>query len=157
DSISQYQFYDPAADYESVTESDMPGYAMAGIAATQAMKSSDHSSEPLSAIAYACTRVNTDHFTPVCHIQRILQQENALAFELDAASNGGLAGIEAVARMLPSGPSPDAGLVVALSSVPQGLPRVQEKYFGGILLGDGAAAAVISKKSGFAQLIASQR
>jgi len=154
--IGQYEFYDSDANYESMTKADIPGYAMAAIAATQAMKRSDHCNETLSTIVYASTRLTTDHFTPVCHVERILHQENALAFELDAASNGGLTGIEAVGRMLSSGRSLNSGLLVTLMSW-QGYPRFHQSHLGGLLLGDGAAAAVISKKSGFAQLIASQR
>jgi 3-oxoacyl-[acyl-carrier-protein] synthase III len=155
--IGQYEFYDADADYESMTKADIPGYAMAAIAAKQAMKRSDHCNEALSTIVYASTRLTTDHATPVCHIQRILHQENALAFDLDAASNGGLAGVEAVGRMLSSGRSLNSGLLVTLMSYPQEYPRFYQRNLGGLLIGDGAAAAVISKKSGFAQLIASQR
>ncbi|WP_191496263.1 3-oxoacyl-[acyl-carrier-protein] synthase III C-terminal domain-containing protein [Mycobacterium simulans] len=94
-----------------------------------------------------------DHLAPVCYLQRILGQKEAIAFELSAASNGGVAGIEVIGRLLSSDPTSRAGLIAATSSWPDETSRQTN----GTIMGDGAAAAVISTKQGFARLLASAR
>lgn len=138
---------------ESITVSDIPAHVMAGIAAKQAVKNSSHRNETLSPIIYADEPLPRQHLTPVCYIQRILKQRESLAFGFEAASDGGVAGIEVVARILSSSPEATAGLVSAANRCLEGVSR----WTGGNPLGDGAAAAIISKTGGFARLIASQR
>ena len=141
------------AGYETITKADMPQHVMAGIAASQAMEKSSHCAETLSAIVLAMLTTSTEHAAPVCYVQRILGQSEAIAFELNATSDGGVTGIEVVARILSSDPRMDVGLVSSTMRYPDGMDR----WLAGALFGDGAAAAVISKKSGFARLIVSQR
>ena len=81
------------------------------------------------------------------------QQSEAIAFELNATSDGRVTGIEVVARILSSDSRMNVGLVSSTLRYPDGMDR----RMGGALFGDGAATAVISKKSGFARLIVSQR
>jgi 3-oxoacyl-[acyl-carrier-protein] synthase III len=138
--------------FETVTKSDQPEHIMAGLAAKNALAQSSHAGESLSAIVYATTHMAVDHMAPACHLQRILGQRQALAFELNATSNGGLAGIEVVARLLSTDPGLGAGLVSAASRVRDGIDRCK----GGTVNGDGAVAAVLSKAGGFARLVASQ-
>jgi 3-oxoacyl-[acyl-carrier-protein] synthase III len=143
---------DTYSGFETVTKSDKPEHIMAGLAAKNALEHSDHADESLSAIAYATTFLATDHSSPACHLQRILRQHQALAFELNAASNGGLAGVEVIARLLSADPSLSAGLISATSRIPDGIDR----WMAGTVTGDGAVAAVLSKRGGFARLVASQ-
>ncbi len=138
---------------ESITHADKPAYVMAGLAAEQAVARSDHRNEKISPIVYTEISLPIEHLTPVCYIQRVLDQPDSLAFGLEAASDGGPTGIEAVARILSGSPDLTAGLVCAASRIRDGVDR----WVGGQLVGDGAVAAVISKKGGFARLVASQR
>lgn len=138
-------------DIESVCVSDKPSYVMGGLAAKQAVERSTHSGDVLSPIVYA-EPLCLEHLTPACYIERILKQEHSLAFDLDAASDSGLTAIEVVAKLLKSDPSTNAGLVCAASRI-HGIDRYQH----GAALGDGAAAVVVSKKEGFARLVASNR
>lgn len=140
-------------DIESVAVSDMPAYVMAGLAVKQAVELSSHRGEKVSPIVYTEIAAPLEHLTPVVHIQRILNQPESLAFGLEAASDGGLTGIEVVARILSSSPDMNTGLVSAASRCVDAAHR----WVGGALLGDGAAAAIISKKEGFARLVVSQR
>jgi 3-oxoacyl-[acyl-carrier-protein] synthase III len=143
---------DMNSGFETVTKSDQPEHVMAGLAANDALKQSGYADESLSTIVYATTFQAADHATPACHLQRVLRQRQAFALVLDAASNGGMAGVEVVARLLLTGPAASAGLVSAASRIPGGVDR----WIGGTLNGDGAVAAVLSKSGGFARLIASQ-
>ncbi|OSC39018.1 3-oxoacyl-[acyl-carrier-protein] synthase III C-terminal domain-containing protein [Mycobacterium decipiens] len=138
-------------DIESVCVSDKSSYVMGGLAAKQALERSTHRNETLSPIVYA-EPVCLEHLTPVCYIQRILKQEDSLAFDLDAASDSGLTGIDVVARLLSSGTCANAGLVCAASRI-----LLVDRYQNGAVLGDGAAAVILSKKEGFARLISSNR
>jgi 3-oxoacyl-[acyl-carrier-protein] synthase-3 len=156
ETISGYSAIDDESadgDFESIAVSDIPAHVMAGLAAKQAVELSNHRDDTLSPIVYTEISMPPEHATPVCHIQRILNQPESLAFGLEAASDGGLTGIEVVARILSSSPSANAGLVSATSRCVDGVDR----WAAGQLIGDGAAAAIISKTEGFAQLIASQR
>ncbi len=144
---------DDFSGYESVAISEEPSYIMAGIAARQAMERSQHSGNTLSALVYVHTLLDTEHATPASYLQRVLQQTTALTFELSAASDGGTTGVEVVARLLASDPGLDAGLVCTTNRIPDGIDRFA---LGGVN-GDGAAAAVISKRNGFARLVATQR
>jgi 3-oxoacyl-[acyl-carrier-protein] synthase-3 len=139
--------------FESITVSDRPAHVMAGLAAKRAVKLSDHRDEMFSPIVYTEISVPPEHPTPVCYVQRILEQRESLAFGLEAASDGGLTGIEVVARIVANNPSVNAGLLTAASRCVDGANR----WLGGQPLGDGGAAVVISKKGGFARLVVSQR
>lgn len=138
--------------FETVSKSDQSESVMAGLAAKKALEQSDHANECLSTIVYASTVLAVDHFTPACYLQRMLGQHDALAFQLNAASNGGMMGVEVTARLLSADSSSSAGLLSAVSRIPDGMDR----WNGGTLNGDGAVAAVVSKTGGFARLVASQ-
>jgi 3-oxoacyl-[acyl-carrier-protein] synthase III len=140
------------ASFETVTKSDQPEHIMAGLAAKKALQQSDHAGDSLSTIVYVTTCLATDHMAPACHLQRILRQRQALAFELDTASNGGMTGIEVVARLVSTDAASGAGLISAAYRNPDEIDR----GMGNTLHGDGAVAAVFSKTGGFARLVASQ-
>ena len=143
---------DTDSGFETVTKSDQPAHIMAGLAAKNALEQSGHAGESLSTIVYATNFWAADHMAPACHLQRVLRQRQALAFELNAASNGGMAGVEVVARLLSTDPGSRAGLLSVVSRIPDGIDR----WMGGCFNGDAAVAAVLSKKGGFARLVASQ-
>ncbi|KAA1249952.1 hypothetical protein F0Q45_12390 [Mycobacterium simiae] len=140
--------------YESFTVSDIPGHVMAGLAAKQAVENSNHRGEMFSPIVYADMSLIQEHMIPVCYVQRILRQRDSLAFVLNAGCDGGCTAIETVARILSNSPDVNAGLVcAALRWRPDGGGRWSASTN---LIADGAAAAIISKKEGFARLIVSQ-
>jgi 3-oxoacyl-[acyl-carrier-protein] synthase-3 len=141
--------------YETYTKSDKRAHVMAALAAKQAVEASDHRDEILSPIVYSEVSVPQQHGTPVCHIQRRLKQPESLAFGLEAASDGAMTGIDVVTRILSNGQHVHAGLVTAASWCSDGTDRWSTG--GGLPLCDGAAAVVVSKKGGFARLIASHR
>lgn len=139
--------------YISFTRSEIPEYVMAGIAAKRALENSVHRTQPLSPIAYVALTANFEHIAPVCYLQRKLKQPEALAFGMDAASDGGVKGIEVVANILSNDQSVSAGLVSATTRS----FSTTDRWLSGSLMGDGAAAVIVSRKEGFAQLIASHR
>lgn len=141
------------AGYETITKAELPQYVMAGIAASQALERSNHCGEALSVIVLATVMGVTEHAAPVCYVQRMLGQSDAITFDLNATSDGGVTGIDVVARILSSDQDMEVGLVSSALRCPDGMDR----WMGGAFFGDGAAAAVLSKRSGFARLIVSQR
>ncbi|WP_117428271.1 3-oxoacyl-[acyl-carrier-protein] synthase III C-terminal domain-containing protein [Mycobacterium marinum] len=138
--------------YEGIAISHFPSYVMAGIAARSAIDNSSHHDEIISPIIYADTPLHSEHAAPACYVQRLLQQEKSLAFELHAASDAGVIGLEVAARLMVGDPDLNTGLVITTSRCPEQLNR----WISGVLIGDGAAAVVLSTKGGFARLIASK-
>ena len=137
---------------ESLSVSDTPAYVMAGLATKHALKYSTHRGETLSPIVYV-DPVSYEHLAPASYVQRIVNQPGSFTFKLDAASDGVMAAIEAAAGLLSNSNGVSAALVASGARMAPGQPR----SLGGVLMGDGAAALVISKKEGFARLIASNR
>jgi len=150
---SSMDLSDALAGFVTVAKSDQQEHRMAGLAAREAVDHSDHAGERLAAIVYVNTSYAVDHMAAVCHLQRILRQPETLAFELNAASNGGMAGMEVLARLMSTDPTLSAGLLTAVARIPDGVDR----WMGGTLNGDGAVAAVLSKTAGFARVVATQR
>ncbi len=136
----------------SVSVSDTPAYVMAGLATKHALKYSTHSDETLSPIVYV-DPLSYEHMAPASYVQRIVNQPHSASFRLDAASDGVMVAIEAVAGLLSNSNGANAALVASGARVPPG----QSRSLGGVLMGDGAVALVISKKEGFARLIVSNR
>jgi 3-oxoacyl-[acyl-carrier-protein] synthase III len=142
------------SDYVSFVESsNFTSPEMAGRAATIALSQSGHKSQDIAAIVYAQLN-ETDHFAPVCHLQRVLGIPDALAFELGAASDGGAMGLEVAANLLKADSSAKATLVTAAVRF-QPLRRSNRWYSGGVVMSDGSAAAVLSRGRGLARLITS--
>jgi 3-oxoacyl-[acyl-carrier-protein] synthase III len=141
------------SDYVSFTESsNLTSPEMACRAATIALRQSGLNSKDIAAMVYAQFD-NSDHFAPVCHLQRALKIHDALAFELGAASDGGAMGLEVAASLLRSDTSAKAALVTAAARFQA--PRWRNRWCFGIVLSDGSAAAVLSRERGLARLIAS--
>jgi 3-oxoacyl-[acyl-carrier-protein] synthase III len=144
---------DSYSGFETVTKADKPMHIMAGLAAKEALEKSVHVDENLLAIIYVNVATTWEqHITPAIHLQRILRQPEALAFQLSSASNGGMAGVEVLARLLSASPGFNAGL---LSAVARTLDETG-RWMGGTVHGDGAVAVVLSRTGGFARLVASQ-
>lgn len=141
------------ADYVSYTESaDLTAPEMAARAAKAALDRSDHTASDIAALVYALFD-ETDHIAPVCHLQRVLPAPDALAFELGAASDGGSRGLLVAAGLLRADRSARAALVTAAGRFRP--PRWGTRELLGLILGDGAAATVLSKESGRARLVCS--
>jgi len=141
------------SDFQSFTASpDLTAPRMAARAASAALQHSERDIHDVAMLVYACFD-EQDHSAPVCHIQRTLGIPSALAFELGAASNGGATGLVAAASHLRADPSAVTTLVVAAGRYLT--PRWERlNPMLNLIIGDGAAAAVLSRDTGFARLVA---
>ncbi|MFE2288679.1 3-oxoacyl-[acyl-carrier-protein] synthase III C-terminal domain-containing protein [Streptomyces sp. NPDC059443] len=124
---------------------------MAGRAALQALRDSGRGSSELSLIAHAGYR-DDDHYTPVTYLQRVLNAPHALSVEIGAASNGGAAALVSAAEHLTARPEARAALITA-GSLSSRLHDDRLEDEAGIVVGDGAAAAVLTREPGYARLI----
>jgi 3-oxoacyl-[acyl-carrier-protein] synthase-3 len=140
------------ADYVSYAASPtLTAPEMAAAAAREALARSRHSAADLGVIVYAQFD-ETDHLAPACHLQRVLDVPRALAFELGAASAGAATGLVVAAGLLQADPSVRAALITAAGRhLP---PRWPSRQVFGLVLGDGAAAAVLTRGHGPARLLA---
>lgn len=138
------------SDYVSFTKTDIPAIVTATRAATHALAVSEHESGHISILIYAGIMGDLHHIAPVCHVQRILQAPEALAFELGSASNGGTQALEVAANLMTADTSTKAALVCAGYRHPG---NYLSRWQNGIVFGDGAAATVLSREGGIARLI----
>ncbi|MEB3907043.1 ketoacyl-ACP synthase III family protein [Mycobacterium ulcerans] len=138
------------SDYISFTEADEPATVMATRAATEALTTSELVSADVGVLIYAAIIGDAHHFAPVCHVQRVLRAPDALAFELSAASNGGTQGIAVAANLMTADASVKAALVCTAYRHPI---DIISRWSSGMVFGDGAAAAVLSRDGGMVRLI----
>jgi 3-oxoacyl-[acyl-carrier-protein] synthase-3 len=139
--------------FQSFTASpNLTAPRMAARAASAALQHSERDIHDVAMLVYACFD-EQDHVAPVCHVQRILGIPGALAFELGAGSNGGATGLVVAASHLRVDPSAVTTLVVAACRY---LPPRWERWNPtlNVFMSDGAAAAVLSRDTGFARLVA---
>lgn len=141
------------ADYVSYTAAPtLTAPEMAATAAKAALEQSGHQPGDVGVLVYAQFD-EVEHLAPACHLQRVLDVPRALAFELGAASAGAATGLVVAAGLLRADPSATAALVTAAGRhLP---PRWASRQVLGLVLGDGAAAAVLSRGTGRARLVAS--
>lgn len=138
------------SDYRSFTEADIPATVMASRAATDALAVSGNESADISILIYAGMIGDLHHVAPVCHVQRVLQAPEALAFELGSASNGGTQALEVAANLMTGDTSAKVALVCATHRHPA---KQGSRWQNGVVMGDGAAATVLSREGGVARLI----
>jgi 3-oxoacyl-[acyl-carrier-protein] synthase-3 len=127
---------------------------MAVSAAGSALERSGHRAEDISLLLHASVYFQGLELYPTAsYIQRaVLGDHSALAFEIKHASNGGMTALDVAARCLASTHDAEAALVTTADKV--SLPAIDRWNSDiGIVPGDGAAAMVLSKRSGFAQVL----
>jgi len=127
---------------------------MAVSAARGALERSGHRHEDVSLILHASVYFQGLELYPTAsYIHReALGTHSALAFEIKHASNGCMTALDVAARCLASSEDAVAALVTTADKVsPPAIDRWNSDI--GIVPADGAAAMVLSKKSGFARVL----
>jgi 3-oxoacyl-[acyl-carrier-protein] synthase III len=92
-----------------------------------------------------------DHFTPAAYVQAKTAVGKANALELKQSSNGGMAALDLAAVYLSSGKTSAALVTTADKFTPPAYDRYSSDL--GIVLADGATAAVLSAEQGVARLL----
>ncbi|HEV2639450.1 MAG TPA: ketoacyl-ACP synthase III family protein [Actinocrinis sp.] len=140
---------------ESVCEAtDEAPPDMAVSAAGSALERSGHQAQDIALLLHASVYFQGLELYPTAsYIQHaVLGDHPGLAFEVKHASNGAMTALDIAARCLASTPDAVAALVTTADKVT--LPAIDRWNSDiGIVPGDGAAAMVLSKRSGFAQVL----
>jgi 3-oxoacyl-[acyl-carrier-protein] synthase-3 len=129
---------------------------MAVSAARSALERSGHRHEDVALLLHASVYFQGLELYPTAsYIHRAaLGDHSALAFEIKHASNGGMTALDVAARWLTSSDDAVAALVTTADKC--SLPAIDRWNSDiGIVPGDGAAAMVLSKRSGFARVLSS--
>ncbi|WP_285733311.1 ketoacyl-ACP synthase III family protein [Kitasatospora phosalacinea] len=132
---------------------------MAVLAATAALERSGHPPDDVAVLLHASTMAQgPEAWPPQSYVQRRTVGGDAPALEVRQACNGMLAGMELAARWLTADARP-AALVTGADNF--GLPLIDRwRYAEGAgtdrlsVLGDAGAAVVLSRRGGFARLLA---
>ncbi|MEV7848610.1 MULTISPECIES: ketoacyl-ACP synthase III family protein [Streptomyces] len=139
---------------ESVCEAtDEAPPEMAVAAARDALERSGHRAEDIALLLHACVYFQGLELYPTAsYIHReVLGDHSALAFEVKNASNGCMTALDIAARSL-AATDDEAALVTTADKVSRpAIDRWNSDI--GIVPGDGASAMVLSKRSGFAQVL----
>jgi 3-oxoacyl-[acyl-carrier-protein] synthase-3 len=93
-----------------------------------------------------------DGWNVASYLQHRVLDGSGLSFELRQQSNGAMAGIELAAAYLASGTDKSAALITASDRFDQPVWDRWRAYTG-LVLGDGASAAVLSRRPGFARVL----
>ncbi|MER7167599.1 3-oxoacyl-[acyl-carrier-protein] synthase III C-terminal domain-containing protein [Micromonospora sp. NPDC000207] len=124
---------------------------MAARAALKALRHADVASADLSLLVHA-TFQDEDHYTPAPYLLRVLGATRTTGIEVGAASDGGAAALVTAAEHLTAQPTAPAALVTAGARFPDHRwGHVREI---GYVAGDAGAAAVLTRGTGFARLLA---
>ncbi|MEV4847437.1 3-oxoacyl-[acyl-carrier-protein] synthase III C-terminal domain-containing protein [Micromonospora matsumotoense] len=124
---------------------------MAARAALLALRHAEVPSADVSLLAHA-TFQDEDHYTPAPYLLRVLGATRTTGIEVGAASDGGAAALVTAAEHLTAQPTAPAALVTAGARFPhQRWGHVRDI---GYVAGDAGAAAVLTRGTGFARLLA---
>ncbi|MEU7614895.1 3-oxoacyl-[acyl-carrier-protein] synthase III C-terminal domain-containing protein [Micromonospora rifamycinica] len=124
---------------------------MAARAALLALRHANVPSTDVSLLAHA-TFQDEDHYTPAPYLLRVLGATRSTGIEVGAASDGGAAALVTAAEHLTAQPTAPAALVTAAARFPhQRWAHVRDI---GYVAGDAGAAAVLTRGTGFARLLA---
>ncbi|WP_116214574.1 ketoacyl-ACP synthase III family protein [Streptomyces olivoreticuli] len=93
-----------------------------------------------------------DGWNAAAYVQRQIAADGCLATELRGASNGSLLAMELAAAYLTAHTAPTTAVITAGDLFP--MPYFDRWRADRILFGDGAAAAVLSNRDGFARIVA---
>ncbi|WP_428933753.1 3-oxoacyl-[acyl-carrier-protein] synthase III C-terminal domain-containing protein [Streptomyces sp. ACT015] len=130
---------------------DSSAAQMAARAGLKALRHAGVTGADLSLVAHAHFQ-DEDHFTPGTYLLRVLGGPATTAVEVGAASDGGGAALVTAAEHLTARPSAKAALVTAgVRFRPERWKNVEAM---GHLAGDAGAAAVLTRGTGFARLLA---
>ena len=126
---------------------------MAVPAARTALARSRHRPDEVDLLLYAVTtHFGIDGWNAGSYLCREVTGGSGVAFEIGQQSNGAMAAIELAAAYLGASPDRTAALIVASDRFPA--PRWDRWRTGwGLVFADGAAAAVLSRRGGFARVV----
>ncbi|GGL09674.1 3-oxoacyl-[acyl-carrier-protein] synthase III C-terminal domain-containing protein [Mangrovihabitans endophyticus] len=125
---------------------------MAARAGLKALRHAHVAADDLSLLVHANFQ-DEDHYTPAPYLLRVLGGAGTTGIEVGAASDGGAAALVAAAEHLTARPSASAVLVTAGARFPA--ERWGHVRQIGYVAGDGGAAAVLTRATGFARLVSS--
>ncbi|MER7991175.1 ketoacyl-ACP synthase III family protein [Streptomyces noursei] len=141
--------------YRSISVAgEMSAADMAVSAAGQGLARSGHTGDDIGLVLHADVHhQGQDHWTPASYIQERVTGGRAPAIEIKQGSNGGLAGLVLALSYLSAHTGQDAALVTAADKF---CPPAYDRYRSDkwMVLGDGASAAVLSRRGGFARVLA---
>ncbi|MFR0359487.1 ketoacyl-ACP synthase III family protein [Streptomyces sediminimaris] len=133
---------------------ETPPPEMALNAARDALKNGGVSPQDLAALLYAGVwHQGPDGWGPQYYLQRHLVGDELLAVEIRHGCNGTFSGIELAVGILRSAPENRAALVTASDNFGTRLFRRWDSGAQNSVMGDGAAAVVLTKDQGFARLL----
>jgi 3-oxoacyl-[acyl-carrier-protein] synthase-3 len=149
----------PATDVErhglasAAVAGDLPAPEMALRAAQDAFKRCGWSPTDVDLLLYASTwHQGPEGWVPYSHLQRHLVGGHALATEVRQGCNGMFGALELAVCYLRAEPDRRAALLVAADNF--GTPMLDRWRMGpGFIVGDAAAAIVLTKERGFAQVL----
>ncbi|MFF5563136.1 3-oxoacyl-[acyl-carrier-protein] synthase III C-terminal domain-containing protein [Streptomyces sp. NPDC012623] len=124
---------------------------MAARAGLKALRRADVASADLSLIAHAGFQ-DGDHYTPAAYLMRVLGGKDTAGIEIGAASDGGAAALVTAAEHLAARPHAKATLVTTGTRFPDERWGYAREL--GYVAGDAGAAAVLTRGTGFARLVA---
>jgi 3-oxoacyl-[acyl-carrier-protein] synthase-3 len=133
---------------------DIPAPELAARAVRRALQRSGHAPEDVAALFYGNTwHQGPDGWSPQYYVLREGVGADAAAFELRQGCNAMLAGFDVAASYLKADPARTAAVVSAGDNF--GTPGFDRyRSVASALVGDGAAATVLSTRGGFAELLA---
>ncbi|WP_445517981.1 3-oxoacyl-[acyl-carrier-protein] synthase III C-terminal domain-containing protein [Streptomyces sp. NEAU-174] len=124
---------------------------MAARAGLKALRHADVASADLSLLVHAGFQ-DPDHYTPSAYLMRVLGGKDTAGIEVGAASDGGAAALVAAADHLAARPDAKATLVTTGARFPDERWGYSREL--GYVAGDAGAAAVLTRGTGFARLVA---
>lgn len=133
---------------------DLCAADMAVAAARPALARSGHTGDDIGLVLHATVHhQGQDHWTPASYVQRQAVGGRAPAVEIRQGSNGGLAGLDLALSHLTVRQDQNAVLVTTADKF---CPPVYDRYNSDkwMVLGDGGSAAVVSRRGGFARVVA---
>ncbi|MFJ4921615.1 3-oxoacyl-[acyl-carrier-protein] synthase III C-terminal domain-containing protein [Streptomyces sp. NPDC088725] len=138
----------------SAVSADHTPTQMAARAGLKALRHADVTGADLSLLVHANFQ-DEDHYTPAPYLVRVLGGPDTNGIELGAASDGGAAALVTAADHLTARPAAKAALVTAAARFPE--ERWGHVREIGYVAGDAGAAAVLTRGTGFARLVATSQ
>lgn len=135
----------------AAVSTDHTAAQMAARAGLKALRHADVTGADVGLLVHANFQ-DEDHYTPAPYLVRVLGGPDTTGIELGAASDGGAAALVTAAGHLTARPDAKAALVTAGARFPdKRWGHVRET---GYVAGDAGAAAVLTRGTGFARLVA---
>ncbi|MFC8076926.1 3-oxoacyl-[acyl-carrier-protein] synthase III C-terminal domain-containing protein [Streptomyces sp. NPDC057307] len=135
----------------AAVSTDHTATQMAARAGLKALRHADVASADLSLLVHAGFQ-DVDHYTPAAYLTRVLGGKDTAGIEIGAASDGGGVALVAAAEHLTARPAAKATLVTTGVRFPEERWGYSREL--GYVAGDAGAAAVLTRGTGLARLVA---